>query len=227
MSKADDVRAEVFAACGAGAKRRGGRCSPTCGAADAKALPSLRPGEIVLDLGSGAGFDTILAAWAVGPEGRAIGVDRTPEMVAQARSVADAADVPNVEFRRGEIERLPVADGVADVVISKGAVHCSPDKPAVLREAFRALKPGGRLAIADVVARVSLPDDVRADLARWTGCLAGAATVAELEGWLADAGFVDVRIAEEGGSVGPVESRPAGSQDAPLVVSATIEARKP
>jgi SAM-dependent methyltransferase len=167
------------------------------GCGNPEAIANLRPGETVLDLGSGGGFDCFLAADAVGPSGRAIGVDMTPEMVERARSTARDRTAPEaapVEFRLGEIEHLPVADGVVDVVISNCVINLSPAKPQVFREAYRVLRPGGRLAVSDVVATAPVPDAVRADLRAVSGCVGGAAQVEDLRGMLADAGFVDVAV---------------------------------
>jgi SAM-dependent methyltransferase len=157
-------------------------------------IASLRSGETVLDLGAGAGFDAFLAARAVGPTGSVIGVDMTGEMVAKARQNARRGGFEHVEFRLGEIEHLPVADGTIDVILSNCVINLSPDKPRVFAEAFRVLKPGGRLAISDVVALRPLPADAQRDLELHTGCIAGAALVAELEAMLTDAGFTEVRI---------------------------------
>lgn len=136
------------------------------------AIASLQPGQVVLDLGSGAGFDCFLAARAVGPTGKVIGVDMTHEMLAKARQNAKKNGFGNVEFRLGEIEALPVADGTVDVIISNCVVNLSPEKPRVFREAYRVLKAGGRLAVADIVATATLPDDVKGDWAAYTGCIA-------------------------------------------------------
>jgi SAM-dependent methyltransferase len=154
----------------------------------------IHPGETVLDLGSGGGVDCFLAARQVGPSGRVIGVDMTPEMVALARRTATEAEVENVSFRLGEIEHLPVADASVDVIISNCVINLAPDKRAVYREAFRVLRPGGRLAIADIVAHAPLPDEVRQDLAAWASCAAGASSVDELARTLHEIGFDEVRI---------------------------------
>ena len=137
------------------------------------ALASLRPGEVVLDLGSGAGFDAFLAARAVGSAGRVIGVDMTEEMIAKARANAVKAELPNVEFRLGTIEALPVDDASVDAIISNCVINLSPDKPAVFREAFRVLRPGGRLMLSDLVALGELPASVRQSMAAYVGCVAG------------------------------------------------------
>ena len=191
------------------------------------AIAALAAGETVLDLGSGAGFDAFLAAAAVGETGRVIGVDMTPSMVSKARANADKGGYANVEFRLGEIERLPVADGVVDVIISNCVINLSPDKPSVFRESFRVLRDGGRLAVSDVVASVELPEDVRGDLALYSGCVAGASLVTELEEMMAAAGFVDIRIAPKDESKAFIEQWAPGRQITDYVVSATIEAVKP
>ena len=196
------------------------------GCGNPQAIAALRPGETVLDLGSGAGFDCFLAARQVGPDGRVIGVDMTPEMIARARDNARGFEPANVEFRLGEIEHLPVADASVDVVISNCVVNLSPEKPAVYREAFRALKPGGRVAIADVVATAALPDEVRRDMAAYTGCVAGAAEIGDIERMLAEAGFVDVRITPKDETRVLLREWLPGTAVGDYVVSATIEARK-
>ena len=164
------------------------------GCGNPQAIASLQPGETVLDLGSGAGFDCFLAARQVGETGRVIGVDMTPEMLARARQNASAGGFRNVEFRLGEIERLPVADQSVDAIISNCVINLSPEKAQVFREAFRVLKPGGRLAVSDMVTSVALPAEVQKDLAMYTGCIAGAASLTDLEGMLAAAGFAEIRI---------------------------------
>ncbi|WP_247002535.1 arsenite methyltransferase [Halosolutus gelatinilyticus] len=182
------------------------------------AISNLEPGETVLDLGSGGGFDCFLAAREVGPDGTVIGVDMTPEMIDTARTNARESDLENVEFRLGEIEHLPVADGTVDAIISNCVVNLSPEKPRVLAEAYRVLRPGGTIAISDLVATEPLSEELREDPEAVTACVGGAATIDELERWLAEAGFVDVSIAVEGEWV-PSDETP--------VVSARIEGRKP
>ncbi len=162
------------------------------------ALASLQQGQTVLDLGSGAGFDAFLAARAVGPTGRVIGVDMTPEMLSRARANARKGGFAQVEFRLGEIEALPVADATVDVVISNCVINLCPDKRPVYREAYRALRPGGHLAVSDVVAREELPDDVKSDLSLYSGCLAGATVLSELVQILEEAGFKDISIKPKG-----------------------------
>ncbi|MHC4591184.1 MAG: arsenite methyltransferase [Planctomycetota bacterium] len=197
------------------------------GCGNPQAIASLQPGETVLDLGSGGGFDCFLAAKAVGETGRVIGVDMTPEMVARARENAAKAGLDNVEFRLGEIEHLPVPDASVDVIISNCVVNLSPEKPEVFQEAFRVLRPGGRLAITDVVATAELPESVKNDLALHAGCVAGAAQVSELESMLADAGFSDVHIRPLDGSRELIAEWAPGEDLARFIASATVEAVKP
>ena len=161
------------------------------------ALASLKEGELVLDLGSGAGFDCFLAAKKVGSKGRVIGVDMTPEMLEKARENARKAGVANVEFRLGEIENLPVADGSVDAVISNCVINLAPDKARVFAEAFRALKPGGRLMVSDLVLTAELPEVVRESVAAYVGCLAGASLKADYLKAIDLAGFEDVKVMSE------------------------------
>jgi len=161
------------------------------------ALASLMPGEVVLDLGSGAGIDCFLAADKVGPTGRALGVDMTPEMIERARENARKEGTDNVEFRLGEIEHLPVADASIDVVISNCVINLSPDKPQVFREAFRALKSGGRLLVSDIVLRGELPRDVFESIEHYVGCVAGASKIDDYLGAIRDAGFRDVAVVKD------------------------------
>jgi SAM-dependent methyltransferase len=197
------------------------------GCGNPQAFAAMRPGEVVVDLGSGAGIDCFLAAQQVGPAGRVIGVDMTHEMLTKSRANAERVEAANVEFRLGEIEHLPIADNTADVLISNCVINLVPDKQQVYREAFRVLKPGGRIAISDVVNTAPLPPDLAADPALLCGCVAGAATAHQIEDWLAVAGFIDVRIAIKPGSRGLVESWAPGRGIGDYVASATIEARKP
>ena len=164
------------------------------GCGNPQAIASLQPGETVLDLGSGGGFDCFLAARAVGQGGHVIGVDMTPEMVYRSRENAEKAGLGNVEFRLGEIEHLPVADNSVDVIISNCVINLSPEKGKVFREAYRILKKGGRLAVSDVVATAPLPDEVKKDLALYAGCVSGALQIDELESLLQEAGFTNIRI---------------------------------
>jgi SAM-dependent methyltransferase len=197
------------------------------GCGNPQAIAALKAGETVLDLGSGAGFDCFLAARAVGDNGRVIGVDMTPAMLDKARGNARKTGYSHVEFRLGEIEHLPVADGSIDVIISNCVINLSPDKPQVFREAFRVLRPGGRLAVSDVVATAELPDTVRRDLALYTGCMAGASQLNELEALLRNAGFVDIRIEPKDASREFIRDWAPGRQVEDYVVSASIEAVKP
>lgn len=161
------------------------------------ALASLRKGETVLDLGSGAGLDCFLAANKVGEEGRVIGVDMTPEMVEKARENARQGDYTNVEFRLGEIENLPAADNSVDVVISNCVINLVPDKRRVFKETFRVLRPGGRLMVSDIVLLKELPDVIKNSIEAYIGCLSGAILRDEYIGAIEAAGFQDVRIADE------------------------------
>ena len=190
-------------------------------------LAELQEGETVLDLGSGGGLDCFLAARQVGSRGHVIGVDMTAEMVSLARQHLNAHGVDHVDFRLGEIEHLPVADGCVDVVMSNCVINLSPDKAAVFLEAMRVLKPGGRLAISDVVATAPVPPSLRRDLGAVARCLGGAATVSEITDMLSGTGFVDVRIETLERSDESVRTwaAPRGLRDD--IVSATIEARKP
>ena len=197
------------------------------GCGNPQALAAMRPGEVVVDLGSGAGIDCFLAARQVGPAGRVIGIDMTHEMLAKARANAERVGAANVEFRLGEIEHPPIGDNTADVVISNCVINLVPDKEQVYREAFRVLKPGGRLAIADVVNTAPLPPALAADPTLLCGCIAGAATVRQIEGWLAAAGFSDVRITVKSGNRELVETWAPGRGIGDYVASATIEGREP
>jgi arsenite methyltransferase len=161
------------------------------------AIASLKPGETVLDLGSGAGFDCFLAGSKVGSDGKAIGVDMTPQMIEKARENARNNNVKNVEFRLGEIENLPVADNTVDVIISNCVINLSPDKSAVMNEAFRVLKPGGRIAFSDVVLKKELPAEVKNDIQAYTGCISGSILMDEYRRILKEAGFDEVIITSQ------------------------------
>ena len=191
------------------------------------AIASLRPGESVLDLGSGGGFDVFNAALKVGPTGQVIGVDMTPVMVRKARVNASKIDAHNVTFRLGEIEYPPIADNTADVVISNCVINLSPDQPQVYREAFRILKRGGRLAISDMVASQPLTEEIRNDLAKYTGCMAGAPVIDDLVNMLQEAGFTHIKISPKDESKSFVKDWSPDMPVADYVVSATIEAVKP
>jgi arsenite methyltransferase len=166
----------------------------SAGCGDPTTLASLQPGEVVLDLGSGGGIDCFLAAKKVGEKGYVIGVDMTAEMIEKARANKIRLNMDNVEFRLGEIEHLPVADEYVDVIISNCVINLSPDKAQVIREAFRVLKPGGRLAISDIVTDGPLPNEIRENMASWYGCIAGALDYREYHSLLEETGFVDVEI---------------------------------
>ncbi len=161
------------------------------------ALASLREGEVVLDLGSGAGFDSFLAANRVGETGKVIGVDMTPEMLEKARENAEKGNYRNIEFRLGEVENLPVADNSVDVVISNCVINLAPDKRRVFTEAFRVLRPGGRLMISDMVLLQELPDFIKQSIEAYIGCLSGAIMRDEYIGAIKAAGFQEVSIIDE------------------------------
>lgn len=197
------------------------------GCGNPQAIAALAPGETVLDLGSGAGFDSFLAARQVGKTGRVIGVDMTPEMLAKARALAKTEEYSNVEFRLGEIENLPVADSSVDVIMSNCVINLSPDKRRVFREAFRILRPGGRLAISDVIATAPLPETVRNDLALYSSCIGGAATIDELETMLHESGFQYIRIQPKDESRKFVREWAPGRNIEDYIASAIIEAVKP
>ena len=197
------------------------------GCGNPRAIASLRPGEVVVDLGAGGGFDCFLAAHEVGASGHVIGIDMTPDMVSKARNNAVKGNYGNVEFRLGEIENLPVADGTADVIISNCVINLSPNKPQVFKEAFRVLKNGGRLAISDVVATVELPEHMRNDAGLIAGCMGNASLIEDLETIMRDAGFEQIRIQPKDESKAFIKDWAPGHNVTDYVVSATIEAIKP
>ncbi len=190
------------------------------------ALLSLEEGQTVLDLGSGAGFDCFLAGERVGGTGLVIGVDMTPEMVELARRNAEEKGYSNVQFRLGEIENLPVEDNSVDVIISNCVVNLSTDKASVFREAYRVLKPGGKLCISDVVATNEIPAEIKGQLELISGCIAGAARVEEIETFLLEAGFVDVSMFAKDNSDEVISGWALGEQATSLVASYIIEAHK-
>jgi len=211
--------------------------SMSLGCGDPVTLAQLQSGQTVVDLGSGGGIDCFLAAKQVGPSGRVIGVDMTSDMISKARANARKVNAENVEFRLGEIEHLPVADETVDVIISNCVINLSPDKPQVFREVFRILRPGGRLAVSDIVTRLELPPQVQQNLAAWAGCLAGAWVDKDYAAAIEAAGFVDVAIGEK--VIDPETLRDSGisaeqlglewdpnSNERPIY-SARITARKP
>lgn len=197
------------------------------GCGNPQAIAGLQPGEVVLDLGSGAGFDCFLAARQVGAGGHVIGVDMTAQMITKARANAQKAGYDNVEFRLGEIEHLPVADASVDVIISNCVINLSPDKADVFAEAFRVLRPGGRLAVSDVVAFAAIPDDARADMALLSSCISGAEEVGVVGQLLQEAGFEHVVVAPKEESKTFMADWAPGAPITDYVVSATIEGRKP
>jgi SAM-dependent methyltransferase len=184
---------------------------------------ALQTGETVLDLGSGGGLDCFLAARQVGESGHVIGVDMTPEMLERARLAASRLAIQNVEFRAGYLEKLPLEPASVDVVISNCVINLSPDKPQVFREIYRTLKPGGRVAVSDIVTDGPLPEELRKDMDAWGACIAGALDVGEYTTGLTAAGFKDVRVQPKGDASEMIES--AGLKG--RIFSATITARKP
>jgi len=206
------------------------------------ALATLQPGEVVLDLGSGAGFDAFLAAQRVGPEGRVIGVDMTPEMIARARGLAERHGYSNVEFRQGDIERLPVADATVDAIISNCVINLTTDKSRTFREAFRVLRPGGRLMVSDMVLLKPLPDVIRQDVDAYAACVAGALQKEDYLAAIEAAGFSAISVVKETrydlGNLDPVAVAAAQTRNPGItrtdlqvaseaVVSVQIQALKP
>ena len=206
------------------------------------AIAELKPGEVVVDLGSGGGFDAFIAARKVGPEGKAIGIDMTADMLAKARKNAvtfkEKSGLDNVEFRLGEIEHLPIADSTVDVIISNCVINLSPDKPQVWREMFRVLKPGGRVAVSDLALLQPIPQDVLEMVEALVGCIAGAVLVKETERMAAEAGLVNIVLEEKNGYVDMMadwkplhrkvlEMLPAGSKMGDFVTSLYVSAKKP
>jgi len=193
----------------------------TLGCGDAVSLASLQAGETVVDLGSGGGLECFIASRQVGAQGKVIGVDMTPEMLSKAWAAAAKLKTANVDFRYGFLEALPIADGTADVIMSNCVLNLSPDKPQVFREMVRALKPGGRIAVSDVVSDGELSEAVRRDMLLWGGCYAGALDMRDYAAQLQAAGFVDIAV---------VPKRDASDDIVSLrgkVFSAAITARKP
>ena len=197
------------------------------GCGNPRAIAGLKPGEIVLDLGSGGGFDCFLAAREVGENGRVIGIDMTPDMISKARANAETGGYANTEFRLGEIEHLPVPDNFVDVIISNCVINLSPNKPQVFAEAFRVLKRRGRLAISDIVATTELPDEIRNDPVLYSGCMGGASLIEELESILESAGFINIRISPKDDSKQFIKDWAPGRGVEDFVLSAHVEAAKP
>ena len=197
------------------------------GCGNPRAIASLTAGEVVIDLGSGGGFDAFLAAGEVGESGHVIGIDMTPAMLSKARANAEKGRFTNVEFRLGEIEHLPVADNTADIIISNCVINLSPHKELVFQDAFRVLKAGGRLAISDVVATAIMPDEMKHDPVLHAGCMAGASLIEELETMMRQAGFEQIRIVPKDESREFIRDWAPGRGVEAYVVSAYIEAVKP
>ncbi len=195
-----------------------GVVAPSLGCGTPLAHAQLAVGEVVVDLGSGAGLDCLRAAKQVGPRGQVVGVDMTPEMVERARANAAALGLEGCRFLVAEVESLPLPDGFADVVVSNCVLNLVPDKARAIREAYRVLKPGGRLVVSDVVARVPLPPDLRADLDAWSACVGGAVPLPDFLDLLSRAGFLDVEV---------VASEDACCGQASPVQSVTVRARRP
>ncbi|HEY5946556.1 MAG TPA: arsenite methyltransferase [Kofleriaceae bacterium] len=197
------------------------------GCGNPQAIAQLRAGEVVVDLGSGGGFDAFLAARAVGATGRVIGVDMSHDMIALARKNAGKHDARNVEFRLGEIEHLPIADNSADVVISNCVINLAPDKRAVYADVLRVLKPGGRIAISDVVALAPMPEQVANDIAALCGCVAGAALASDLEPMLLALGYTDIQVEIDPASRDVIAAWAPDQGYERFAASARISARKP
>ena len=197
------------------------------GCGNPQIIASLKPGETVLDLGSGGGFDCFLAAKAVGPTGQVIGVDMTAEMLSKARQNATKGNYTNVEFRLGEIEHLPVADNSIDIIMSNCVINLSPEKDKVYREAYRVLRAGGRLAISDVVALKELPKEIKKNPELLCGCVGGAETADNIKQILNDIGFSNIRVDVRGESREFIEDWFPQSNFNDYVVSANIQAIKP
>jgi ubiquinone/menaquinone biosynthesis C-methylase UbiE len=241
-SEAEQLAAAIgYEAADLAATPQGANMGLSCG--NPTALAGLRPGEVVLDLGSGGGFDVFIAGRRVGARGRAIGVDMTPEMLAKARRNAVAyhqqTGLDNVEFRLGEIEHLPVADNSVDVVISNCVLNLSPNKRQVWREISRVLRPGGRVAVSDIALKQPLPESIRSMVEALVGCVAGAITIAETERLMHAAGLDDVEIVAKDAYIDAmtdwndplyakiVSALPAGAKASDYITSADISATKP
>ncbi len=196
------------------------------GCGDPITLAELQPGQTVLDLGSGGGIDCFMAARRVGPAGRVIGIDMTPEMLAKAEANKAAVGLDNVEFRRGFIEALPVESDTVDVILSNCVINLSPDKAAVFREAYRVLRAGGKLAVSDMMTRGRFSEAERADLSAWAGCISGAEDVATYAAAMRAAGFSDISIVDKATPQTELAGLPAETGPAQLF-SARVTARKP
>ena len=197
------------------------------GCGNPQEIARLKNDETVVDLGSGAGFDVFLAARQVGEKGKVIGVDMTADMVSKARKNAEKVDLKNIEFRLGEIEHLPVADKSVDVIISNCVINLSPEKQQVFNEAFRVLKPGGRLAISDVVSLKELPEDVKSDLDLYGACISGASSIDTLKQMMKNSGFVNIKIDTKQETRNASTDWESNETFGEFVISANIEAVKP
>ncbi len=197
------------------------------GCGNPQAIAALQAGETVVDLGSGGGFDCFLASQQIGDTGKAIGIDMTPDMISKARKNAEKGKYTNVEFRLGEIEHLPVADNSANVIISNCVINLSPDKAQVFREALRILKPGGRMAISDVVATIELPDEMKNDPLLIAGCMGNAALIKDLQRDIEAAGFTEISIQPKDSSREFIKDWAPGQGVENYVMSASIEGLKP
>jgi len=196
------------------------------GCGNPKTLAELQNGEVVVDLGSGGGFDAFLAANEIGNSGKVIGIDMTPDMISKARNNAAKANYSNVEFRLGEIEHLPVADNSIDVIMSNCVINLSPNKQQVFNDAYRVLKNGGRLAISDVVSSTDLPDEIKNDTTLYSACVSGASSISDLESMMKEAGFKDIKIEPKDESREFIKDWAPDSNIEDYVVSANIQAFK-
>ncbi|MBF0106128.1 MAG: arsenite methyltransferase [Deltaproteobacteria bacterium] len=197
------------------------------GCGNPQAIARLQNGEVVLDLGSGGGFDCFLAAKQVGAQGHVIGVDMTPDMISLARKNVEKTAFKNVEFRLGEIENLPVADGAVDVILSNCVINLSPDKQRVYKEAFRVLKSGGRIAFSDVVKTAPMPKEVLEDMALYSSCVSGSVLIEEIEAMLKEAGFTSIKIEPKDESKKFIRKWVPHGRLEDFVISASIEGIKP
>jgi arsenite methyltransferase len=196
------------------------------GCGNPQAIASLKPGEVVLDLGSGGGFDCFLASRQVGETGKVIGVDMTPEMISRARGNAAKGAVTNTEFRLGEIEHLPLSDNSVDVIISNCVINLSPDKQQVFDEAYRVLKSGGRMAVSDIVTTAALPHHIKKDMDSLAGCISGASSIEELKRLLGSSGFAEISIEPKEESKSFIQDWVPGAKIDDYIVSAVIKAVK-
>ncbi|AYB38110.1 arsenite methyltransferase [Brevibacillus laterosporus] len=197
------------------------------GCGNPQTIAELKENEVVVDLGSGGGFDCFLASKQVGNKGKIIGVDMTPEMISKARANAHKNQYTNVEFRLGEIENLPIANDTVDVIMSNCVINLSPDKGKVFQEAYRVLKSGGRLAISDIVMTNDLPDEIRKDIQLYSGCISGSSPINELKQHLINAGFIDIQIDPKDESKEFIKDWAPGKNVDDYIVSAVIKAIKP